>query len=77
MSRATAIKLVREHDGRFPNSYLGCSLEKVLNEMDMSHDEFERICDSFTNKKLFMCDGSGKLIKDRFGNLTKVNYDNP
>lgn len=77
MSRQTAINLVREHDGRFPESYLGCSLERILDEMDMSRDEFVRICDSFTNKKLFRCDGNGNLIKDRFGNLTKVNYDNP
>jgi N-acetyl sugar amidotransferase len=77
MTRTTAIKLVREHDGKFPWVYLGCKLERILDEMDMSVDDFVRVCDGFTNKKLFKCDGSGKLIKDRFGNLTKVNYDNP
>ena len=30
----------------------------------------------FTNKKLFLCDAGGRLIKDRHGSLTKTNYDN-
>ncbi len=42
----------------------------------MSLEEFIRVCDRFTNKKLFLCDARGELIKDRHGNLTKVNYDN-
>ena len=39
-------------------------------------DEFIRICDKFTNKKIFKRDVSGALLKDRDGNLTKINYDN-
>jgi hypothetical protein len=39
-------------------------------------DEFMKICDQFTNKKIFQCDSKGNLIKDRYGNLTKLNYDN-
>jgi hypothetical protein len=34
------------------------------------------VCDRFTNKKLFVTDARGTLVKDRHGNLTKVNYDN-
>jgi len=33
--------------------------------------------DRFTNKKLFECDARGNLVKDRDGNLTKINDDNP
>ena len=76
LSRETAMKLVRQHDGQFPWEYLGCSLERILGEMDMSVDDFVKICDRFTNKKLFVCDANGKLVKDRRGNLTKINYDN-
>jgi N-acetyl sugar amidotransferase len=76
LGRDTAIKLVRQHDGQFPWEYLGCPLEKILGEMDMSVDDFVKICDRFTNKKLFVCDANGKLVKDRRGNLTKINYDN-
>jgi len=42
----------------------------------MTLDEFIKICDRFTNKSLFKCDNRGNLIKDRNGNLTKINYDN-
>jgi len=42
----------------------------------MAVDEFIRLCDKFTNKKIFRRDASGALIKDRTGSLTKINYDN-
>ena len=43
----------------------------------MSVDEFIKVCDRFTNKKIFKRDSSGNLIKDSQGNLEKLNYDNP
>jgi len=76
LSREEGLELVRRHDGKFPWIYLGYPLEEILEEIDMTVDEFIQICDKFTNKKLFKCDASGKLIKDRHGNLTKINYDN-
>lgn len=76
LSREDAIRMVRRHDGRFPWEYLGCPLEEILEEMDLTVDEFIRICDRFTNKKLFVCDARGNLVRDRQGNLTKVNYEN-
>lgn len=76
LSREDAIKLVRMHDGKFPWVYLGVPLEDVLREVGLTLDQFIRICDRFTNKKLFVCDARGNLVKDREGNLTKINYDN-
>jgi N-acetyl sugar amidotransferase len=76
LSREDARRLVELHDGKFPWSYLGCPLEEILAEIDMTLDEFLRVCDRFTNKKLFVSDALGQLVKDRKGNLTKVNYDN-
>ena len=76
LSRPDAVKLVRMHDGKFPWEYLGCPLQEVLDEIGMTHDEFVRVCDRFTNKKLFACDSRNQLVKDARGNLTKVNYDN-
>ncbi|MCP4645462.1 MAG: N-acetyl sugar amidotransferase, partial [bacterium] len=76
ISRADALEMVKRHDGKFPWEYLGCSLEEILEEMDMSVDDFIKVCDRFTNKKLFVCDARGSLVKDRHGNLTKVNGDN-
>lgn len=76
LNRKDAIKLVRMCDGKFPWSYLGTPLEEILYEIELTLDQFIRICDRFTNKKLFVCDQHGNLVKDRDGNLTKINYDN-
>jgi N-acetyl sugar amidotransferase len=76
LSREDGMDMVRKQDGKFPWSYLGKPLEEILRPLDISVDEFIKICDRFTNKKIFKTDAKGKLIKDRDGNLTKVNYDN-
>ncbi len=76
LPRGDAIGLIRKLDGAFPWTYLGKPIEETLSEIDMTVEEFIRICDRFTNKKLFLTDNQGKLIKDAGGNLTKINYDN-
>lgn len=76
LTRRDGLELIMKHDGKFPWTYLGKSLEDILAPMDMPVEEFIRICDRFTNKKLFVTDHRGNLVKDRFGNLTKINYDN-
>jgi N-acetyl sugar amidotransferase len=76
LSREDALRLIKRHDGKFPWTYLGVPIDEVLEEIDMTLEEFIRVCDRFTNKKLFLCDTRGNLIKDRHGNLTKINYDN-
>lgn len=76
LTRQDAMKLVRTHDGQFPWVYLGCPLEETLTQIDMTVEEFTKVCDRFTNKKLFVRDARGDLVKDARGNLTKVNYDN-
>jgi len=76
LARADALEAVKKHDGKFPWIDLGVRREEILEEIDMGVDEFVRICDRFTNKKLFVCDSRGELIKDRHGNIAKMNYDN-
>lgn len=76
LEREDAIELVKMHDGKFPWKYLECDIKEILDEIDMSIDEFIKICDKFTNKKLFLRDRQGNLVKDRYGNLTKINYEN-
>lgn len=75
-SREEAAQIVKIHDGKFPWVYLGKKLEDILCEIGMTLDEFIAVCDRFTNKKLFVCDSRGNLVKDKDGNLTKINYDN-
>jgi len=77
LSRHDALELVKKHDGKFPWTYLGRSLESILEDIDMTVDEFITVCDRFTNKKIFKCDSKGRLIKDKSGNLNKINDDNP
>lgn len=77
LTRVQGIKLVKKHDGKFPWEYLGKSLEEILAPLDMTVEEFVRICDRFTNKKLFVRDANGRLVKDTHGNLTRINDDNP
>ena len=77
LTRQDALEIVKLRDGGFPWSYLGKPLEEILEPLDMSIDEFIKVCDRFTNKKIFMRDASGALLKDRHGNLKKLNYDNP
>jgi N-acetyl sugar amidotransferase len=76
LSRADALRLVRRCDGVFPKTCLGRPLGDILDEIDMSGEEFDRVCERFTNKRLFVCDNAGKPVKDRDGNLIKLNYDN-
>lgn len=76
LSRDDAIRLVRLHDGRFPWEYLGYSLDDTLHEINMTIDEFQAVCDRFTNRKLFEVDRHGDLARDSDGSLVKVNYDN-
>jgi N-acetyl sugar amidotransferase len=77
LTRQDALTIVKQHDGQFPWTYLGKSLEDILAPLDMPVDEFIKLCDRFTNKKLFVTDSRGNLVKDRHGNLTKLFYDNP
>jgi N-acetyl sugar amidotransferase len=76
LTRQDALEIVRTRDGQFPWEYLGKSLEDILAPLELSIEEFIATCDKFTNKKLFKRDSASRLLKDRLGNLTKLNYDN-
>ena len=76
ISRLDALEIVRKRDGKFPWTYLHKPLADILAPLEMTVDEFVRICDQFTNKKIFKRDASGALLKDKRGNLEKLNYDN-
>lgn len=76
MTREDGLRAVIQHDGKFPWQYLGKPLEAILEPLDMTVSEFVTICDQFTNKKIFKTDSQGRLVKDKHGNLTKINYDN-
>lgn len=76
ITRQDAIGMVKRHDGKFPWTYLGIPIKDILDPLEISVEEFISICDRFTNKSIFKTDGRGNLVKDRYGNLTKLNDDN-
>ncbi len=76
LTRNDGMDIVKNLDGKFPWTCLGKPLEEILKPLEITVDEFIKICDQFTNKKIFKRDSSGALIKDQHGNLTKINYDN-
>jgi N-acetyl sugar amidotransferase len=76
ISRDQAVKIIKRNDGKYPWSYLGEPLEKILSRIQLTKEEFDSICDRFTNRELFLTDKNGKLIRDDSNSLIKVNYDN-
>ncbi len=76
ITRQDALEIVKKQDGKFPWTYLGKDLKDILDPLDMTVDEFIKVCDRFTNKRVFKKNSAGELLKDKYGNLTKVNYDN-
>ena len=76
ITRQDALDIVLARDGKFPWTYLGKPLKEILDPLDLSIDEFIKICDRFTNKKIFKRNTAGMLIKDKHGNLEKLNNDN-
>ena len=71
ITRKDAIIKVKKFEGIFPNSYLGKNINDILKKIELTKDEFIKICDKFTNKNIFKCDQSGNLLKDKDGNLIK------
>ena len=76
ISREDGLDAVQRLDGKFPWSYLGKDLKDILKPLDLTVDEFISLCDQFTNKRIFKRNSDGSLLKDKDGNLSKVNYDN-
>lgn len=76
LTRDIGLDIVQRLDGKYPSEYLGKKLEDTLLPLKMSVDEFNKLCDRFTNKKIFKKNSSGLLEKDSEGNLIKLNYDN-
>ena len=76
LERHHAIDICRRFDGAFPENYLGVPLRIILGDIGITRDEFNGICDRFTNKRLFKINNQDELIRDQKGNLIKINYDN-
>lgn len=67
ISREDGARMTAGHDGKFPWTYLGRPIAEILGEIDMTVDEFIKVCDRFTNKKLFVTDNNGEFVKTPTG----------
>jgi len=76
LTRFDAQQIVRQNDGKYPWTYLGKPLIQILDRIGLTIEQFDVICDRFTNKDLFLQDENGGLIRDSSRSLIKVNYEN-
>jgi N-acetyl sugar amidotransferase len=76
ITRNQGLELIKLHDGKYPWTYLGKPLDQILNRIDLTIEEFDAICERFTNKDLFLKDKEGQLLRDSTNSLIKVNYEN-
>ena len=76
ITRAQGLALIKLHDGKYPWTCLGKPLPEILSRIDLTIEEFDAICDRFTNKDLFLKNEDGRLVRDSTNSLIKVNYEN-
>lgn len=67
ITREEAVRLVNKYDGRLPKK----SIKKYLEFSGFSQEEFDKIVDSYTNKKIFKRDETGNFIRDIDGSLVR------
>lgn len=67
ITREEGIRLVNKYDGKPPKK----AIKKYLEWSGFSKEEFQKILDSFTNKKIFKCDEKGNFLKDIDGSLIR------
>jgi len=72
LTREDGLEIVKKRDGKFPKTYLGKSLEDILNLIEMPIEQFKKLCDRFTNKKIFKKDARGNLCREKDGSLTRL-----
>jgi len=72
LSREEGLKLVKNYEGKIPTKYI----DDFLSDLELTKEEFLKICDKFTDKNLFKTDDNGNLLRDEADNIEKLAYDN-
>lgn len=68
MTRQEALEKLRQSsEGQVPWKYV----PDLLEYLGITREKFVSVLDRFTNRRLFVCDESGVLVKDGNGNLTR------
>jgi N-acetyl sugar amidotransferase len=76
LTRSQGLEIVRELDGNYPHTYLGKSLNEVIAKIGLTTDNFNFICNKFTNTELFRKSKKGDFERNLDGSPIKINYDN-
>jgi N-acetyl sugar amidotransferase len=67
MSRDAAIDRIAGRDGAYPHTYLGVPLRKILRNIDMSVEDFDRVCARFTNHQVVEWASSAESYRHFYG----------
>jgi len=67
IKREEAVRLVNKYDGIPPKK----AIKKYLEYTGFTQKEFDKIVDSYTNKRIFKRDENGKFLKDIDGSLVR------
>jgi N-acetyl sugar amidotransferase len=70
IDRDRAIRIVREYEGKVPYKYL----PDFLKFIDCTEEEFFKTLDRFTNKKIFLRNKEGGFVRDKNGDVIKIDY---
>lgn len=76
ITRSQGLEIVKKNEIKFPWTYLGKPVEKIIEPLGLNLDQLIAIFDSFTNRKIFKTNKDGSIFKDNNGNVVKINYDN-
>jgi len=74
VSREDAAKAVVKLEGMYPASFLGKQLLNILGDIGLTKEQFDEICDQYTNYELFELTHDGKLIKNTDGSPVRKYY---
>jgi len=67
IDRDQGVRLVNKYDGRYPSK----AVNRYLEYTGFSKEEFNKIVDSFTNKRIFERDESGAFVRDIDNSLVR------
>ena len=67
ITREEGVRLVNKYDGRYPTK----AVKKYLEYTGFSQQEFIKIVDSYTNKKIFNSDENGNFLRDMDNSLVR------
>jgi hypothetical protein len=53
IDRPHALKFAQKHDGLFPSTYQGVTIDQMLNQISMTRGAFIAACNDFMNREIF------------------------